>query len=320
MRSHVTFSDKTEWLDARTRNINSTESPALFGLSPYSTEYELWHEKSGKQPGAIEENERMTWGKRLEPVIARGVAEDHGWTVRAMNRYVTLNQSRMGSSFDFEIVAHDKGPGILEVKNVDYVQFKATWTEYDDGFIEAPPHIEIQLQHQLHVVGRSWGVIVVLIGGNTPIVLIRDRDEDVGQSIERKIMAFWSSVDEGKEPEPDFARDASLIMKLNRNANPDSVYGVSEDDHVDSLIRQYHQANSASKDAKKKADALKAEIITHIGDAGRVVGNGYSIATGTTKDTPPRVLEITEDMVGEEITLSKGRKGYRMFRFKETKS
>ena len=33
------------WLSLKSEDISSTESAALFGLSPYSSEFELYHEK-----------------------------------------------------------------------------------------------------------------------------------------------------------------------------------------------------------------------------------------------------------------------------------
>ena len=41
----ITPSSKQDWLKARTEDITSTEVSALFGISPYTTAFELWHRK-----------------------------------------------------------------------------------------------------------------------------------------------------------------------------------------------------------------------------------------------------------------------------------
>jgi len=76
--------DEKSWLALRKNDITSTESPALFGLSPYSTLFELYHTKRGVEAG-FPDNDRITWGQRLQDVIAAGIAADQGWTVRRMD-------------------------------------------------------------------------------------------------------------------------------------------------------------------------------------------------------------------------------------------
>ncbi len=49
----------------RVQDITSSEISALFGLSPYKTAFELYHEKRAGEVMRIEENTRMKWGKRL---------------------------------------------------------------------------------------------------------------------------------------------------------------------------------------------------------------------------------------------------------------
>ena len=59
--------------------------------------------------------------------------------------------------------------------------------ENDDGLIEAPLHIEFQVQHQLLVSGYQTAYIAVLVGGNTLKLIKRERNEKVITSIKNKI-------------------------------------------------------------------------------------------------------------------------------------
>ncbi|WYK04376.1 hypothetical protein DWF04_015295 [Cereibacter sphaeroides f. sp. denitrificans] len=54
----------------------------------------------------------------------------------------------------------------------------------------APPHSELQVQHQLLVSGRQWAVIVVLVGGNDLRVTVRTRNEIIIQKIRDRVAAF----------------------------------------------------------------------------------------------------------------------------------
>ena len=139
--------NQEEWLRLRLRDVTSTEVSALFGLNPYITEFELWHQKKNQEIVNFEIGERGKWGKRLEGIIAAGIAEDEGWRIRRMDEYIRQEEKFMGASFDFEILDDE---GILEVKNVDSFIFKDGWIVDGDN-LEAPPHIELQVQSQLAV-------------------------------------------------------------------------------------------------------------------------------------------------------------------------
>ena len=152
----ITITDRQQWLQERAKDVTSTEVSALFGLSPYKTEFELFHEKRDNAIVAIPENERMKWGNRLESIIAHSAAEDYGWEIAKLNVYMRKPEYRMGSSFDFEILSSSDGPGILEIKNVDGIQYAKNWIDDGQGNIEAPNHIEMQIQHQMEVADREW--------------------------------------------------------------------------------------------------------------------------------------------------------------------
>jgi len=305
------------WLQLKTEDISSTEISALFGISPYSTRFEMWHQKKSGEVQRIDDNERMKWGRRSEKMIAEGVSEDLGLKVRRLKTYQRHDTCKgMGSSFDYEIVGgmegseiikqypHLKGAGIFEIKNVDYLIYRDQWEED-----EAPPHIEAQLQLQLEVTNRSWGVIACLVSGNQMHYIVRDRNEKIGAAMVKKVTKFWHSIVENKPPEPDFETDADFIMRLYGDANAWTV-DVTEDEELKPLVEQYFDLNTQAKDVKDLKDAVKARILHEVqGSAKKITCGDFSISCGVTKDTPPVV--VTEDMIGDELG---GRKGYRMFK------
>lgn len=294
-----------EWLALRAKDITSTEAPALFGLSPYCTEFELWHRKREATVVAIEENERMKWGKRLQDAIAAGIAQDNIWAIRRMDEYVRVPELRLGSSFDFRVQAHPhllledgKAPvpfpheagketesdcdddELLEIKNVDALIFKDKWIVDEDGNVEAPPHIEVQVQHQLLVSNLKRARIGALIGGNKVMLITRDRDDRIVSAIKAKAAAFWKSIDDGIAPAPDFRRDAEFIGQLYGYAEPGRVIDASESADVAALVASYRAAQQAEKKAGEDKEAAKAALLMQIGDAEKVLGPGWSISAG----------------------------------------
>lgn len=294
----ITPPSEAAWHALRAEDITSTESSALFGMSPYATAFEVWHRKREQAIVEIPDNERMRWGRRLQDAIAYGIAEDQGWVCEPMKEYIRLQDARMGSSFDFRMIDSTNRIGVFEIKNVDYVVFRDKWTIEDDGSLTAPEHIEIQLQHQLHVSGYEWGAIGVLVAGNSPRVLIRERDQAVGNTIEKRIRAFWKSIEEGREPKPTFPDDAEFVSSLYKFAEPGKVLDARGDAEIAALCAEYASAGERAKLADEDKKTAKAKLLAKIGDHERCMLDGYSITAG---------------MVGP-AHVAYTREGYRNFR------
>lgn len=305
--------NRAEWLALRTMDVTSTESSALFGLNPWITEFELYHQKKDGTVVELEENERMAWGLTLEPFIARQIADRYGVKVRRLSAYARHDEVRMGASFDYEIVgivhgqvedtvlqemyaAH--GPGNLEIKNVDGLIFRDQWATEGRAIVEAPPRIEIQVQHQLEVIQRNWSALGVLVGGNDLRLLTRERDPEVGRSLRFKVGEFWDRVTNGDPPEMDFNRDAAFIARLFGHAEPGSFIDLRDNNRAAELAAEYHAAGRDEKAAKDRKEAAKAELLTIIGEAEKAAIPGFTLSAG----------------VVAEAEISYVRKAYRNFR------
>jgi predicted phage-related endonuclease len=206
-----------------------------------------------------------------------------------MEEYIYIPEIRLGSSFDFAI-GQD---GLMEIKNVDKFVYLDEW---EDG--NAPLHIEIQAQTQLAVSGRKFVWIVALVGGNEIVIIKRDRDESVISAIIEKTKWFWKTIEEGKEPDVDFKKDAEFISKLYGYAEPNKVDYRLEDEELKELASKYKNVSDKIKSLEEEKEELKATILTSIDDAEKVMGDGFTISAG---------------MVGE-CQISYLRKGYRLFK------
>lgn len=290
--------DQKEWLKLRLQDVTSTQSSALFNLSPYLTKFELYHSKASGLSLDFEENERMTWGKRLEPAIAAGVAEDMGWKLRKINEYIRIPSLRMGSSFDYEVICPKRGKGILEIKNVDYMVFNKKWVEE-----QAPEDIEIQLQHQLEVKDDcAWGCIAAFVGGNRPEQFIRDRDRDMGAGLRRTIQKFWADVEAKIEPQPDFDRDTDVIKKLYDGKA--EMLDKSDDAELEAIARSYNAAKEAEKESGRQAKNLAGQIYRRLGNSRGAYTSRHRIKTSPVAESQGTL--VTQDMVGSYIGTKKG--------------
>lgn len=312
-RELITPTDEAHWLQLRTSDLTSTDVAALFGLSPYKTRLQLWDEKRAGQVVRIEENDRMKWGKRLESAVAYGIAADRRWQARPFKEYGRLPELRLGSSFDFRAndrldAADSPDDAILEIKTVDFLAFRNGWTIEDD-YVEAPAHIELQVQHQMLVSGLRRAYIGVLIGGNRIEVLEREADDEVHAGIIAAAAQFWTSVDEGIEPTPSMPRDAETIIRRNQFAEPGKLLDARSDERIASLVRQYDGLGRQAKSIEEERAVVKAELLSAIGDAEKVLLDGFSVSAGLVG--PSLGTLVTADMVG---TYVGARSGFRNLR------
>lgn len=196
-REIISYKNKKtkQWLDDRKQDLTSTDIASLFGVGRMTYE-ELLNHKRNKTTQDFQKNERCDWGLVLQDAIAGKFAEENNWKLKRMDEYIRIPDLRLGSSFDYEVMYEEEDDKvvheILEIKNVDYFEYKKDWHQ---GFeIEAPAHIELQLQHQLLVSGFNVGYIGVLIGGNQGIVLKREANKRVHEAILKKAEKFWKEV------------------------------------------------------------------------------------------------------------------------------
>lgn len=312
-REILHFNDERTWLTARAIDITSTESASLFGYGR-ETPFELACRKDGKTESRFKPSERTEIGKEIENAIAARAARLFGVQIRHKSEYMRVHEWRMGASFDYEItgiasyVVDDNrlrltfgsmGPGLMEVKNVDKWVYTNEWCAGDAP--EAPPHIEIQLQHQLEVSERHWGVIVAFVGGNHIEIILRLRDQRVGLSIRKKIQSFWADLADEKYPPVSLPEDIDVLKQLYSHAEPGKVLDATGDKAPSGLLGWMAEYLAASKDEKLAQDrkqTSQGRILELIGDHEKVLTDVGTISCG---------------LVGP-ADISYHRKGYRNWR------
>lgn len=290
--------NRDEWLALRKQDVTSTEVSALFNESKYMTAYELACLKAGDIEDQFQPNERSEWGQDLEASIAKAVARKYGVRVRKKNEYMRLPDVRAGASFDFEIFGKTRikngeiiddyrlrtaqimgGRGLLEIKNVDSLIFKNEWEVGTEP--QAPPHIEIQLQHQLMVSGYTWGVIAALVGGNKLHLITRYADEAVHLKMQKRITNFWADLTNGVYPPITMPDDAWVIKKIYSHAEPGKLLDARGDkvpNGMLDLIARYEQCARIEKKIKDRKSTAQAELLRMIGDHERVLTDVATIS------------------------------------------
>lgn len=305
----IKIESDSQWHGLRSHHVGASEVAALFDVHPQITRWELWQRKAGSiDEPALDNNQRVFWGQTLEPAVAQGAAKLRGWNIRNIRTYWKADDvPGMGASLDYEIVNDDRGAGVLEIKTVDWIQYR----QWDDG--EPPLAYMLQLQHQLAVTGRAWGAVAVLVGGNDLKVFEYERHDATIRKLRTEITAFWRSIAEGIEPQPDFARDAARIAELRGDPAPQTV-DLSGHNRIMQLIEAERLASEMKNDWERAQKAAKAEILHALGDAthaylpdGRVLEVGVVHRKASTIEQPavsyrksPKVVDADKAKLPED--------------------
>ncbi len=302
----ITPTSDAHWRELRSKNIGASESAALFGLSPWTTPWQLYHIKKGNLPDGAEAS-HMTAGRHFEPAIASLAAETLGIPLRKVHRYITDDVVEgMGASLDYETATGERMPAEVKLS-----LFGDGWSWEGDTLTEAPEYYIMQCQHQMAVTGAQKALLIAWAGFKVRSMLI-PRSDTIIAAIREKVAEFWTMVRENREPDPDFTADGDPLAKLAMALKYKAIE-IADPDFA-FLCEEQKRLAAAAKTAEEEADAMKARILHRImaeaqaedGDMGKVVvrAPGYKISLTRIADSAGKV--VTEDMVGTMIGARKG--------------
>jgi len=298
--------DEAHWHELRAKNIGGSDIAALFGLSPYSSRWQLWMEKSGKMPPEdLSDNKAVQAGKFLESGIANWAAHRWGMTIEKVNHYFTVDSCPgMGASFDY--ITHDHAP--MEIK---WSARGYGWNYSGEEILEAPENYLLQVQHQLACTSSDHAWLVALID-DEPRRMKVPRNDNIIDAIKHEITTFWQSIADGIEPPLDYVTDAAALTRLVGEL-PKSDITLDDSDAL--LFMDYKVAKKNEKLAIQRADEAKAKILEKVREKLALVNTSQdkaAIKCGDHKMSISKVPDnpgkpVTEDMVG---TLIGKRSGY----------
>lgn len=301
----------------------SSHAAALFdrGYSGLSSRWALYMHFKGKldQQADLEENLRVRLGKATEHLHAEEVARRTGWTLKEgfallepervppaslnVRAFVVDKDKRIGATVDRYIVEHEQGPGILELKRRDYIQFIENYTE-DDASIRD----KIQLAHQfiLHP-DVTWGVIGVWYGAYDFKEYIYQREDlaEIMADLEAEWLKFWEQFDADDEPELT-GGDLPAWLKV----YDDELATVKEklrfnDDTFDSIVETYQRNDGIAKEAKKLADDAKAKLVQLLDKRELASSNRFDIKATYVRNKGKTITAADVEKAGGEIQTRK---------------
>lgn len=300
-------SDEQAWLKNRTRGIGGSDIGPICGVSPFSSARQVYLTKTGQYPDSLAPGgaalERMSWGHKLEPVVADEferrynadlLAEgrrpiklkvanatlahkDHPWALANVDRLIVDAET-------------DEIIGILECKTTSEYQND----EWDSG--EILQSYVYQLNWYLFVTGLTKGAFACLVGGNKFYYYeVTRNDELIRDVLLPQADHFWhENILKMVEP-PLNHIDTEMCNVLYEDCKPNSEI-FFDDDVTNSLAETIVDCKRQIKELKFAMEAAQNALKEKMQENEIAYTQDYIV-----KWSPRRQVRIDSDKVKKEF-------------------
>lgn len=286
----IECSGRADWLVRRLEAVGASEAASLWGPElarlktperPFRSALAVYAEKTGAVESEDKPTSRMRWGLRHEPTVADAFAEEAGLPVHALPPYTIYRHHDLPAQATPDRIVLEHGWRVLELKTAGSEQAR----HWDDGI---PMRYQVQVQHQMMVMGLGHAYVAVLIGIDDFRWFALDANQDfIAQHAER-VVEFWRNVEARQPPEP-----GALDLDVVRAMYPRAAAGkrvLFTDSGYEALVDEHLAAKAEAKTAEVRADAAKAQLQFAMGEAELAeLPSGRLLSWKTqTRVTPPQ--------------------------------
>lgn len=273
---------RDDWLAVRRTGIGGSDAAAAVGLNPYMSPMELWLDKTGRSEGLPGPDPNDTtsptyWGTLLEPIVAASYTRVTGNRVRKINavlRHPSIPW--MLANIDREVVG-TSDVQILECKTAGEHGARL----WRDG---VPEYVELQVQHQMAVTGKTAAHVAVLLCGQALEVFRVDRDDALIARLIELEARFWRYVESDTPPPADGSESADRALRHLYPGNGGTA-DFTDDRRLSSVFTDL-VAVRAEIEARQAIEArLKQTIQQAMGEATRAVFETGSVSFKRSRDS-----------------------------------
>jgi putative phage-type endonuclease len=219
--------------EERRKTIGSSDSPAILGLSPFSTAHDVWESKFygvDKWDGDAPLPTHVEAGNYLEPAALKWLADKAGLKLRR-NVSRRLRGEVFAANLDAIGEPPKGGPRVVVEAKVASVRFweqladregrdDLAWGE--DGSDEVPSPVLVQTQHQMMVTGLLEARVVAALVDRTVEFkqFIIPRNDAMIAIIISAGHRFWDCVCDGTPPDPTAPLSLRVLSAMHRHDVP----------------------------------------------------------------------------------------------------
>jgi putative phage-type endonuclease len=261
--------DRIEWLQWRQKGIGSSDAPIIMGVSPYSTPFKLWEDKTAAEVKEDTSNQYIKdKGNRIEPKVREFYSLSRGFmsfevALIEMQGFAHIRASLDGMHTHILTQKVESQDGQIEVPAIEDIELieikfigKEPWLKSMDTSLvvrdRVPIHYWPQIQHQLMVTGAKVCHLLAywdkegdeqMRDANLSVVSVYPDHEYIAQLIEEE-QKFWKFVTD-KAPPPFCDRDYKTLKFKGATG----------------LANKYKRLKLKMQKAEADLDAIKSVIV-----------------------------------------------------------
>jgi predicted phage-related endonuclease len=248
-----------EQKQTRKHGVGGSEVFAALGKDPRCSRLELYLRKLGEMPEPnLDDDERIRFGRLLEPVITQEFARRIGQVVMPSATLVHPTLPLVGTP-DGWMPALARG---VEIKTAD----KHEAADFGEpGTDQVPIRYLVQCAGYMALTDAASWYLCVLIGGNDLRIYEIPRDKELESAILAGVSEFWQHVAERKPPNPETPDEVRLRWPK------DLGHSITATDEIIEQCAILERASAEARLAERMADEAKAEIQRFMADASQLV-------------------------------------------------
>jgi putative phage-type endonuclease len=264
---------RTSDLGDRTQYLGATDIAAIVGVSPWAAPIDVYRSKvEGTDKDA---GNAARLGLLLEPIIVEEYERQEGVKTRRLNEVTHRAHPYIKGHPDRIVVGTD---GIMDAKA--YLHSQREWGE--PGTADVPPHVTVQMQVYMGLMGRAWAD-VVLFSGSLPLKVYRvPADPVLYDQLIVVAMDFWERHVLLRVP-PVVDDSASYRRYLEEKFPRGEDKEVVATPETALLVDEWADLMAQAADIDKRIDLVRNRIIETMADATVLLAPGGRV---TNKPVP----------------------------------
>lgn len=258
--------ERGHWFKKRKEVVTATDIAAICGLSPYRSAFDVWMDKTREDIPPEATNAAMTWGNRLEPVIAAAYTEQYGIKV-VKAEFIRKDFDGVPAGCTQDYISED-GQINVEIKTA-----RSCYAWGDPGSDQIPDYYLTQVTWQMGIAGQRITHLAVLIGASDFRIYNVPFDQTFFDSLLDLAHDFWKLVVSKTPPQTDGSVACrEYFSHLYQKGKKELVPNPSQ--ILCSNAVKFFKLQKAAKFIEAKKDELTNQIISEVGEFGGVKIDG----------------------------------------------
>jgi putative phage-type endonuclease len=289
IRFHGTADEvNAQWHEQRNQGIGGSDVATILGINNFSTPYQLWLEKTGRQqPEDISGKPAIIVGNALEDVVRKWFRDQHPEFIVTAPRGMMRSKQRPWAQASLDGMCRVRGSKLNDISSYAVLECKTVgenrssdWKD-ENGNLKVPDYYLTQVTHYLSVTGWPKAYVAVLFGNREFAEIEVARDEADIEAAEGAVDDFWLNYVQ-KDQMPTLTGPDVAEKWPNPNGGIINADSDESADGFDNLVAAYRQATDEISALSTVKNEIGGKLKVMIGEHSGIKSEGWKATYKTT--------------------------------------